>query len=44
MVGRTNWAIIIITFIFEKLHGKDLEYATRSQFRPGMWRKVMIEL
>ena len=44
MVGHLNLAIIIITFFFKKLHGKDLEYASRSQFRSGMWRKVMIEL
>ena len=31
-------------FCFEKLHGKDLEYASGSKFRPGMWRKGMIEL
>ena len=44
MVGPLNWAIIIITFFLEKLNGKDLEYESRSQFRTGMWCKVMIEL
>ena len=43
MDGPLNWAIIIIAF-FLKLNGKDQEYASRSQFRPGMWHKVMIEL
>ena len=31
-------------FYFEKLHGKDLEHASRSQFRPGMCLKVMSEM
>ena len=40
------WSIITITFFIlkKKLHGKDLEYASRSQFRPGMGLKSMIEV
>ena len=41
------WSIITITFFYfekKKLHGKDLEYGSKSQFRPGMGLKSMIEV